>query len=772
MPQNGFEKVASLLETLAGEGIVGVRHAYEAAGGWVARRAVRTATPNLRAGMTRAARGRPRPRISATFSATCAPPCACARGHCAPPRHDARDHRRLRERRRLVPCRIGARPTASCAATASCCVSTPSPCCGASRASCSERQLRGADDAAHGTPRPARRPHCCASDRRKRATPSRAAGAAWRRAALFALSAPYCVVAARRMYFAHMPRRLRLPAPSPCFPHPSQGRRAGLDHIVLLHRAPARRAALDRRRRSAVAQSRQIADKHALAAVPRVGSSLPTAPHLACRQHLRPWTRPLADDHHTHREARHAACSAGSEIQAELNRGINQATYAQLSQGVRRPRSRRRDHPRAAESLCRAHRPDRAHRRCRRPTGSSAGLAREELVGARAAHRRAGEALRVHLLPKDAADEKSAILEVRAGTGGNEAALFAADLFRMYSRYAELHGWKTEIISASESDLGGYKEIVASISGRGVFARLKYESGVHRVQRIPVTEAGGRIHTSAATVAVLPEAEEIDVDIKPRGHPHRHHARGRCRRPARQQDGLGRAHHPSADRHHRRLGREIAAPEPPPRHAGAALAPLRAASATRPPTRGRRRAQGPGRLGRPLAAHPHLQFPAGARHRPPHRPHPAQAARSPGRRRARRADRRPVADHQATELAAYESRMPEHALHHRIDARTVGSALRALYQRAGARRHRGCRRAMSRLSAGRARSAYRRRRSLPGRSAPLGAGELRQRLRQPHRRAARRARACVAHPRRAATSTAGRSPSRLPRSIRAPTARR
>jgi peptide chain release factor 1 len=125
------------------------------------------------------------------------------------------------------------------------------------------------------------------------------------------------------------------------------------------------------------------------------------------------------------------------------------------------------------------------------------------------------EKLKVLLLPKDAADERSAILEVRAGTGGDEAALFAADLFRMYQRYADLRGWKTEIISASENDLGGYREIVASITGKGVFARLKFESGVHRVQRIPATEAGGRIHTSAATVAVLPEAEEIDVDIKP-----------------------------------------------------------------------------------------------------------------------------------------------------------------------------------------------------------------------------------------------------------------
>ncbi|MBY0560354.1 peptide chain release factor 1 [Hyphomicrobium sp.] len=123
--------------------------------------------------------------------------------------------------------------------------------------------------------------------------------------------------------------------------------------------------------------------------------------------------------------------------------------------------------------------------------------------------------LRIALLPKDAADEKSAILEVRAGTGGDEAALFAADLFRMYTRYADLKGWKTEIISASENDLGGYKEIIASITGQGVFARLKFESGVHRVQRVPATEASGRIHTSAATVAIMPEAEDIDIDIKP-----------------------------------------------------------------------------------------------------------------------------------------------------------------------------------------------------------------------------------------------------------------
>jgi peptide chain release factor 1 len=119
------------------------------------------------------------------------------------------------------------------------------------------------------------------------------------------------------------------------------------------------------------------------------------------------------------------------------------------------------------------------------------------------------------LLPRDSADDKSAILEVRAGTGGSEAALFAGDLFRMYERYAAARGWKVEVLSASEGDVGGYKEIIALVNGKGVFARFKFESGVHRVQRVPDTEASGRIHTSAATVAVLPEAEEIDVDIRP-----------------------------------------------------------------------------------------------------------------------------------------------------------------------------------------------------------------------------------------------------------------
>ena len=140
-------------------------------------------------------------------------------------------------------------------------------------------------------------------------------------------------------------------------------------------------------------------------------------------------------------------------------------------------------------------------------------IASEELLDIETRLPEAERALALRLLPKDSADERAAMLEVRAGTGGDEAALFAGDLMRMYQRFAEEQGWKFEMISASASDVGGYKEAVASINGAGVFARLKFESGVHRVQRVPTTESGGRIHTSAATVAVLPEAEEVDVHI-------------------------------------------------------------------------------------------------------------------------------------------------------------------------------------------------------------------------------------------------------------------
>ncbi len=141
-------------------------------------------------------------------------------------------------------------------------------------------------------------------------------------------------------------------------------------------------------------------------------------------------------------------------------------------------------------------------------------MAEEELLANREALATAERALALALLPKDAADERAALLEIRAGTGGDEAALFAGDLFRMYQKYAEGQGWRVELMSASTAEMGGFKEVIASVEGKGVFAKLKFESGVHRVQRVPATENQGRIHTSAATVAVMPEAEEVDVDIQ------------------------------------------------------------------------------------------------------------------------------------------------------------------------------------------------------------------------------------------------------------------
>ncbi|MDU8910497.1 peptide chain release factor 1 [Aestuariicoccus sp. MJ-SS9] len=142
-------------------------------------------------------------------------------------------------------------------------------------------------------------------------------------------------------------------------------------------------------------------------------------------------------------------------------------------------------------------------------------LAEDELPRLRARLPEVERALQVALLPRDAADARPAMLEIRPGTGGEEAALFAADLLRMYQRYAESKGWRFEIVEAQETELGGIRDVTAHIAGEGVFARLKYESGVHRVQRVPETESGGRIHTSAATVAVLPEAEEVDIRIDP-----------------------------------------------------------------------------------------------------------------------------------------------------------------------------------------------------------------------------------------------------------------
>ncbi len=142
-------------------------------------------------------------------------------------------------------------------------------------------------------------------------------------------------------------------------------------------------------------------------------------------------------------------------------------------------------------------------------------LARQEIESLETRQNELTEQLRMALLPKDPNDEKDIIMEIRAGAGGNEAALFAADLFRLYSRYAQNHGWNTDILSSNESGIGGFKEIIFEISGKGAYSRLKYERGVHRVQRIPITESSGRIHTSTATVAVLPKAEEVDIDVNP-----------------------------------------------------------------------------------------------------------------------------------------------------------------------------------------------------------------------------------------------------------------
>jgi len=200
-------------------------------------------------------------------------------------------------------------------------------------------------------------------------------------------------------------------------------------------------------------------------------------------------------------------------IQAELNQGVAQSVYAKLTKEfadlspiVSAIRGHMAMEGELADLEIMAGDPQAG--------AEMAAMAREELDALKPKIEDSEKALKVLLLPKDSADERSAILEVRAGTGGDEAALFAADLFRMYSRYADLKGWKVDVISIAENDLGGYREIVASVTGAGVFAKLKYESGVHRVQRIPATESGGRIHTSAATVAVLPEAEEVDIDVR------------------------------------------------------------------------------------------------------------------------------------------------------------------------------------------------------------------------------------------------------------------
>ena len=155
------------------------------------------------------------------------------------------------------------------------------------------------------------------------------------------------------------------------------------------------------------------------------------------------------------------------------------------------------------------------------------------------------------MLPRDPNDDRNVILEIRTGVGGEESALFAHTLYRMYSMYADARGWKTEIANLNETELGGVREASLLISGQGAYSRLKFESGVHRVQRVPETETGGRIHTSTATVAVLPEMDAVEVHIDPEGSADRYLPQLRRRRPARQQDRERHPHHAPADRHGR-----------------------------------------------------------------------------------------------------------------------------------------------------------------------------------------------------------------------------
>jgi peptide chain release factor 1 len=200
------------------------------------------------------------------------------------------------------------------------------------------------------------------------------------------------------------------------------------------------------------------------------------------------------------------------ELGARLSAGVAGAEYAKLSRelsdlepiadGIRAWRAKEKERA-DLEAMLKDPGLDAEMREMAEAEFESAGAEAEAMA----------QAIRIALLPKDAADEGNVILEVRAGTGGDEAALFAGDLFRMYLKYAESKNWKVDVLSASEGTAGGYKEIIAEIEGRGAFARFKFESGVHRVQRVPATETQGRIHTSAATVAVMPEAKEIDFEI-------------------------------------------------------------------------------------------------------------------------------------------------------------------------------------------------------------------------------------------------------------------
>ena len=274
-------------------------------------------------------------------------------------------------------------------------------------------------------------------------------------------------------------------------------------------------------------------------------------------------------------------------------------------------------------------------------------MAREELAACDADLESLDAALQATLLPRDPDDARPAFVEIRAGSGGEESALFAADLLRMYLRYAERQGWRSEIMSESQSDLGGFKEVVVRLENpsgarglaaatEGVYGQLRFESGGHRVQRVPATETQGRVHSSACTVAVLAEPDAAaEVTLNPSElRIDTYRASGAGGQPH-QQDRQRGAHHARAHRHRRRVpGRPLAAPQQGQGDERAARAPARArARGTR---RARcRRTQEPDRLRRQLRPHPHLQLPAGPAHRPPHQPDALQAGRGDGRRSGR-----------------------------------------------------------------------------------------------------------------------------------------